>query len=138
MAIAVECNIVSAEKLLYSGLVETVQATGEEGELGIYLGHAPLLTKLVPGPVRIVKQGGEEDFFYVSGGMLEVQPNMITILADTGIRAHDLDEAAASEAKAKAEQALLNRTSEIDYAAAAAQLAEAAAILRTMQKMRRR
>lgn len=138
MAMTVECNIVSAEKQLFSGLVETIQATGELGELGIYVGHAPLLTKLVPGPVRIVKHGGEEDFFYVSGGMLEVQPNMVTILADSGVRAHDLDEAAANEAKSKAEQVMINRTSEIDYAAAAAQLAEAVAILRTMQKMRRK
>ena len=137
MGISVHCDIVSAEKQIYSGLVELVVAVGELGDLGIAPGHAPLMTSLTPGPVRIVKQGGEEEVFYVTGGYLEVQPNIITILSDTAQRADDLDEAAALEAKAEAEREFANHTGEMDYTRAAAQLAEASARLRAIQQLRR-
>ncbi|KZY61841.1 F0F1 ATP synthase subunit epsilon [Oleiphilus sp. HI0071] len=138
MGISVHCDIVSAEKQIYSGLVELVVAVGELGDLGIAPGHAPLMTSLKPGPVRIVKQGGEEEVFYVTGGYLEVQPNVVTILSDTAQRADDLDEAAALEAKAEAEREFANQSGEMDYSRAAAQLAEAAARLRAIQQLRRR
>jgi F-type H+-transporting ATPase subunit epsilon len=112
-------------------------ATGTEGELGIQLGHAPLLTALKPGAVRIIKQGGEEEVLYVSGGYLEVQPNLVTLLADTAVRAKDVDEAAALQAQKDAEAALANKTGEFEYYRAAAELAEAAAQLRTLQKLRK-
>ena len=102
MAVSVHVDIVSAETEIFSGLAEMVVATGSLGELGIAPGHAPLLSELRPGQVRVIKQGGEEELYYISGGMLEVQPHFITILADTAIRADDLDEAAALEAKEKA------------------------------------
>ncbi|RDH46482.1 F0F1 ATP synthase subunit epsilon [Zooshikella ganghwensis] len=136
MAITVHCDIVSAEQEIYSGLVEMVIATGNLGDLGIAPGHAPLLTDLKPGPVRVVKQGGKEEIFYVSGGFLEVQPNSITVLADTALRAGDVDEAAAVRAKQEAEHALANQSGEFDYSRAASQLAEAAAKLRTLQHIR--
>lgn len=104
MGISVHCDIVSAEQSIYSGLVELVVASGELGDLGIAPGHAPLMTKLKPGPVRIIKQGGEEEVFYVSGGYLEAQPNIVTILSDSAQRADDLDEAAALEAQKEAEK----------------------------------
>ena len=137
MAMTVHCDVVSAEKKIYSGLVEMLIATGSEGELGIQLGHAPLLTALKPGAVRIIKQGGEEDVLYVSGGYLEVQPNLVTLLADTAVRAKDVDEAAALQAQKDAEAALANKTGEFEYYRAAAELAEAAAQLRTLQKLRK-
>ena len=99
MAMTVHCDIVSAEEAIFSGLVELVVAAGTEGDLGITYGHAPLLTSLEPGPVRIVMDSGEEQVYYVSGGYLEVQPNVVSILADTALRADDLDEAAALEAQ---------------------------------------
>ncbi len=136
MAITVHCDIVSAEEKLFSGLVERIVARGTQGELGIYAGHAPLLTQLVPGTVRILKQNGEEEIVYVSGGYLEVQPNSVTLLADTAVRAHDLDEAAAQEAKHQAELAMEKKNAEIDYSTALAQLAEAVAQLRTIQQIR--
>lgn len=136
MAITVHCDIVSAEEKLFSGLVERIVARGTQGELGIYAGHAPLLTQLVPGTVRILKQNGEEEVVYVSGGYLEVQPNSVTLLADTAVRAHDLDEAAAQEAKHQAELAMEKQNAEIDYSTALAQLAEAVAQLRTIQQIR--
>ena len=138
MGISVHCDIVSAEKQIYSGLVELVVAVGELGDLGIAPGHAALITSLKPGPVRIVKQGGEEEVFYVSGGYLEVQPNVITILSDSAQRADDMDEAAALEAKAEAEREFSNQGSEVDYTRAAAQLAEASARLRAIQQLRKR
>ena len=138
MGISVHCDIVSAEKQIYSGLVELVVAVGELGDLGIAPGHAPLMTSLKPGPVRVVKQGGKEEVFYVTGGYLEVQPNIITILSDTAQRADDLDEAAALEAKAEAEREFANQSGEMDYSRAAAQLAEAAARLRAIQQLRKR
>lgn len=134
----VHCDIVSAEENLFSGLVEMVVAAGEMGDLGIIRGHAPLLTALKPGPVRIIKQGGEEEVIYVSGGYLEVQPNNISVLADTAVRAADLDEAAALEAQKHAQQALENQSADFDYSRAMSQLAEAAAQLRTIQQIRKK
>lgn len=136
--ICVHCDIVSAEESIFSGLVEMVVAAGELGDLGISRGHAPLLTALKPGPVRIIKQGGEEEVIYVSGGYLEVQPNNISVLADTALRAKDLDEAAALEAQKHAQQALENQSSDFDYSRAMSQLAEAAAQLRTIQQIRQK
>jgi len=134
----VHCDVVSAEEKIYSGLVEILTATGTEGEMGIQFGHAPLLTALKPGAVRIVKQDGKEEILYVSGGYLEVQPNLITLMADTAVRAKDVDEAAALEAQNEAEKALANKTGEFEYSRAATELAEAAAQLRTIQKLRNR
>lgn len=138
MAMTIHCDIVSAEESIYSGLVETLVATGDMGELGITYGHAPLLTALRPGPVRIVTQKGEEEVYYVSGGFLEVQPGVVSILADTALRADDVDEAAAESARREAEHALENQTGDFDYGRASAQLAEAAAQLATLRKMRNR
>lgn len=138
MAMSIRCDIVSAEEEIFSGLVESLVATGELGELGVNYGHAPLLTGLVPGPVRIVLQNGDERVYYVSGGFLEVQPGLVSILADTALRADDVDEAAAEEARREAEQALANQTGEFDYGRASAQLAEAAAQLATLRKLKNR
>lgn len=138
MAMTIHCDIVSAEEELFSGLVRLVVATGTLGDLGVTYGHAPLLTALDPGPVRLIKDDGEEEIYYLSGGHLEVQPHVVTILADTALRAGDMDEAAALEAKKQAEQVLQNRSGEFDYSRAAAQLAEAAAQLRTLQAIRRK
>lgn len=138
MAMTIHCDIVSAEESIYSGLVETLVATGDMGELGVGYGHAPLLTALRPGPVRIVTQKGEEEVYYVSGGFLEVQPGVVSILADTALRADDVDEAAAENARREAEHALANQTGDFDYGRASAQLAEAAAQLATLRKMRNR
>ena len=138
MSMTIHCDIVSAEEEIFSGLVEMLVATGSEGELGVTYGHAPLLSALVPGPVRIVTQNGDEQVYYVSGGFLEVQPGVVSILADTAIRADDVDEAAAEEARKEAEQAIANQTGDFDYGPASAQLAEAAAQLATLRKMRNR
>ncbi|MDX5299857.1 MAG: F0F1 ATP synthase subunit epsilon [Gammaproteobacteria bacterium] len=138
MAMTVQCDIVSAEEKIFSGLVEMLIAAGSQGDLGILPGHAPLLSGLKPGPVRVIRQGGAEEVYYVSGGYLEVQPNTITVLADTALRAGDMDEAAALEAKREAERALENRTGEFEYSRAAAQLAEAVAQLRTIQELRKK
>ncbi|WP_439100275.1 F0F1 ATP synthase subunit epsilon [Congregibacter sp.] len=138
MAMTIHCDIVSAEEEIFSGLVESLIATGEMGELGVNYGHAPLLSSLVPGPVRITLQSGEEQVYYVSGGYLEVQPGVVSILADTAMRADDVDEAAAEEARRDAEQALANQTGDFDYGRASSQLAEAAAQLATLRKMRNR
>ena len=137
MAITVHCDIVSAEEEIYSGLVEMVIAHGNLGDLGIAPGHAPLITDLKPGPIRIVKQGGDEEVFYISGGFLEVQPSMIKVLADTVLRAADMDEAAAKSAVLSAEKALSEKGAEFDYASASNRLAEAVAQLRTV-KLRKR
>lgn len=136
MAITVHVDMVSAEKEIFSGLAELVVATGTLGEVGIRRGHAPLLTSLKPGQIRITKQGGEEEVFYVSGGMLEVQPKLVTVLADTIERATDLDESKVLEAKQKAEQAMADRSADFDYAAASAELARAVAQLRTLKQLR--
>ena len=138
MAMSVHCDIVSAEQAIFSGLVELLVAHGALGDLGVGPGHAPLLTALKPGPVRIKLQGGEEQIFYVSGGFLEVQSSTITVLADTAVRADDVDAAAAIEAQKVAETALSNQAGEFDYGRAAAQLAEAAAQLRTIQALRKK
>jgi F-type H+-transporting ATPase subunit epsilon len=138
MAMTIHCDIASAEEEIFSGLVELLVATGSEGELGVSYGHAPLLTSLVPGPVRVVTQSGDEEVYYVSGGFLEVQPGVVSILADTALRADDVDEAAAEEARKDAEQALTNQSGEFDYGRASAQLAEAAAQLATLRKMKNR
>jgi len=138
MAMTVHCDIVSAEGEIFSGLVEMVVAHGALGDLGIALGHAPLITNLKPGPIRLIKQGGEAEVFYISGGFLEVQPNMVKVLADTVQRAGDLDEASAQEAVKAAEKALHEKGADFDYSAAAVRLAEAAAQLRTLQQIRKK
>jgi len=138
MAISVHCDIVSAEGEIFSGLVEGLIAHGNLGDLGIYPGHAPLITDLKPGPVRLTKSGGEEEVFYISGGFLEVQPSMVKVLADTAVRASDIDEAAAQEALKAAEQALNEKGAEFNYGSAAAHLAEIAAQLRTVQQLRKK
>jgi F-type H+-transporting ATPase subunit epsilon len=129
-------DIVSAEKAIFSGTVTMVFAPAEMGEVGIAPRHAPLLTWLKPGEVRIVTSDGEERSYFVSGGILEVQPHVVTVLADTAIRARDLDEAAALEAKERAEHMLADKQADIDYAKAQAELAQSAAQLRTIQKLR--
>jgi len=134
----IQCDIVSAESEIFSGEIEMLVATGKGGDLGIAHGHAALLSQLNPGPIRIIKENGEEELYYVGGGMLEVQPNVVTVLADTAVRADDVDEAAALAAQESARQALLDQSSEIDYTAAAAALAEAAARLRTVQQIRKK
>ena len=138
MASTVFCSIVSAEEEIFSGQVEMVVATGTIGELGILPGHTPLLTGVRPGPVRLILEGGEEEIFFASGGFIEVQPTSITILADTALRADDLDEAAAVEAQKKAETELADQKADIDFARVAADLQEQAALLRTIQKIRDR
>ncbi|SDH24674.1 ATP synthase F1 subcomplex epsilon subunit [Pseudomonas flavescens] len=138
MAMTVHCDIVSAEGEIFSGLVEMVIAHGNLGDLGISPGHAPLITDLKPGPIRLVKQGGDTEVFYISGGFLEVQPSMVKVLADTVQRAADLDEASAQEAVKAAEKALSEQGAEFDYGSAATRLAEAAAQLRTVQQLRKK
>ena len=138
MASTVHCDIVSAEEEIFSGQVEMVVATGSLGDLGITPGHTQLLTELSPGPIRLIAKGGEEEVFYISGGFLEVQPSQVKVLADTALRADDMDEAAAAEAKKLAEQELTNQSGEFDYSRAATQLAEAAAQLRTLQAIRKK
>lgn len=133
MATTYHLDVVSAEAKLFSGLVEKIQVTGSEGELGIYPGHTPLLTAIKPGMVRIVKERGEEEIIYLSGGVLEVQPNAVTILADTAIRGQDLDEARAMEAKRKAEEHIRGSHNDTDYAQASAELSKAIAILRVIE-----
>lgn len=138
MAMTVHVDVVSAEEQIFSGLAEVVVVPGEMGELGIYPRHTALMTRIKPGAVRIKRPDQEqEELIYVSGGMLEVQPSVVTVLADTAIRGADLDEARALEAKQAAEEAMNNRTSDIDYAAAQAELAEAIAQLRAIQQMRK-
>lgn len=138
MVMTVQVEVVSAEQSLFSGMAEVVVVPGEMGELGIYPRHAPLLTRIKPGSVRIkLADQAEEELIYVSGGMLEVQPNMITILADTATRGADLDEARAIEAKRAAEEAMRNRTADIDYAQVQAELLEAVAQLRAIEMLRK-
>ena len=137
MAMTIHCDIVSAEEEIFSGRAKLIVANGIQGDLGVTYGHAPLLTSLEPGPVRVVMDNGEEQVYYVSGGYLEVQPNVVSILADTALRADDLDEAAALEAQKQAQQDMLNQSADIDYSRAAAQLAAATAQLRTLQQIRK-
>tara|TARA_R110002072_G_scaffold269868_3_gene429573 strand:+ start:123437 stop:123850 length:414 start_codon:yes stop_codon:yes gene_type:complete len=137
MAMTIHCDIVSAEKQIFSGLVEMVVATGTLGDLGVAPGHAPLLTELIPGPVRCVLRDGGEEIYYVSGGYLEVQSNIVTVLADTAIRAGDVDEAAAQQAIEDVQQAIANKDAEFEYSRAATQLAEAVAQLRALKQLRK-
>ena len=138
MASTVLCTIVSAEQEIYSGQVEMVVATGTIGELGIKPGHTPLLTGVKPGPVRLLTEGGNEEIFFASGGFIEIQPSSVTILADTALRADDIDEAAALAAQKKAEQEQGDQNSDIDFARVSADLQEQAAMLRTVRKLRER
>lgn len=138
MAMTLHVDIVSAEEEIFSGTAEMVYAPAEMGEVGIAPRHAPLLTRLKPGEVRVQKGGQEEQFFYVSGGMLEIQPHVVTVLADTAVRAHDLDEAQALEAKQRAEQALKDKAGKLDYAKAQAEFAQAVAQLRTLENLRKK
>lgn len=138
MAMTIHCDIVSAEEEMFSGLVEMVIATGTEGELGVGYGHAPLLTGLKPGALRLLKGEEDEEVFYLSGGFIEVQPGVVSILADTALRAESIDEAAALEARKQAERDLNSDRAEVDYSRAAARLAEASAQLRTIEELRKR
>ena len=133
---SITCNIVSPEGELFSGEVEQLTAEGGEGEIAITPRHAPLLTSLKPGPVKLTLEGGEEEVFFASGGFLEVQPGEITLLTDVAERADGIDEAAAERAKELAERELEDQKSDLDYSLAAAQLAEAAARLKALQKLR--
>lgn len=138
MAMTLHVDIVSAEASLFSGTAEFVAVPGEMGELGIYPRHTPLLTRIKPGAVRIKKESGEEELIYVSSGILEVQPFVVTILSDTAIRGQDLDEAKVLDAKRAAEDAMKDRSSAMDYAKAQAELAQAVAQLAAIQKLRKR
>ena len=139
MAHSIHVDVVSAEEAIYSGEAEFVVLPGEEGELGIYPRHTPLITRIKPGTVRIKPaSGGEEELIFVAGGILEVQPNLITVLADTAIRGHDLDEAKATEAHKRAQENLHERTGKIEYAQAISELAEAAAQIAAIRKLRQR
>lgn len=135
---SVNLNVVSAEEELFSGAIESLQITGSEGELGIMPGHAPLLTSLKPGMARIVKKGGDEEVIYISGGMLEVQPNNVTVLADVATRVDDLDEQAAIEAKQRAEEHMNAHGDDVDYAELASELARAVAQLRVIQAAKKK
>ena len=136
MSMTVHVDIVSAEANIFSGTAKMVHASGAMGDLGILPRHAPLLTKLKPGEVRVERADGEEEFYYISGGMLEVQPHCITVLADTAVRAKDLDEAAAKQAKERAEQALRDHKGDMDLAQVERELAEAMAQLQAISKLR--
>ena len=139
MAHTIHVDVVSAEESIFSGEAEFVALPGEAGELGIYPKHTPLITRIRPGAVRIKVPGqAEEEFVFVAGGILEVQPNAVAVLADTAIRGGDLDEAKALEAKKQAEELMVNRTSEIDYAQAQAELATAIAQLAAIARLRQK
>ena len=138
MATTMRCDIVSAEREIFSGAVTMVSLRGTIGELGILPGHAPLLTGIQPGVVQLRLENGEEEVFYASGGFLEIQPSIVTILADTASRAEDIDEAAAAEARQAAERALSEQAADFDFSLATAQLAQAAAQLRTLEELRKR
>jgi F-type H+-transporting ATPase subunit epsilon len=139
MANTIHVDVVSAEEEIFSGEAEFVALPGESGELGIYPKHTPLITRIRPGAVRIkVANQAEEEFVFVAGGILEVQPNAVTVLADTAIRGADLDEAKAAEAKRHAEEVLANRESNVDFAAANAELAVAIAQLAAIQRLRQK
>ena len=138
MPMTIHVDIVSAEKEIFSGLAEMVFAPAEMGEVGIAPRHAPLITRLNPGEVRVKINENESQPYFISGGILEVQPHVVTILADTAIRAKDIDEASALKAKEKAEEALADKSGKIDYAKAQAQLAQAVMQLRTLDRLRKR
>ena len=134
----IQCDIVSAQEEIYSGQATMIFATGSVGELGISPRHAPLITQLKPGPVRVQQADGEEAFFFVGGGILEVMPHIVTVLADTAVRADDLDEAAATRAKEEAERELQDQTGDMEIAEAQARLLEAAAQLRALKQLRKK
>ncbi|WP_374090792.1 F0F1 ATP synthase subunit epsilon [Methylomicrobium lacus] len=138
MVMTVHVDIVSAEKEIFSGTAEMVFAPAEMGEVGIAPRHAPMITRLNPGEVRVKINDKESLPYYISGGILEVQPHLVTVLADTAIRAKDIDEAAALQAKARAEEALADKSGKVDYATAQAQLAQAIMQLRTLDRLRKR
>lgn len=138
MAMTIHVDIVSAEKEIWSGQATMVFAPGEMGELGISPRHTQLLTRLKAGEVRVQDHNGDEESFFISGGILEIQPHVVTVLSDTAIRADDLDEAAALEAKQQAEEAMVDRHSDMDYAKAKTELLEAAAMVETIKKIRGR
>ncbi len=138
MATTMHVNIVSAEQEIYSGTVIRVFAPAVLGEMGIYPRHAATLSTLKAGVVRVVPQEGEEQSFFVNGGILEVQPHVVTILSDTALRAADIDESAALEAKTRAESAMQNKASDMDYAKARAELIEAVAQIEALKKIRRK
>ena len=134
----IHVDVVSAEQEIFSGLAEVVIVPAQMGEVGIYPRHAPMITRIKPGSVRIrIPEQAEDELIYVSGGMLEVQPSIITILADTAIRGADLDEAKALEAKVRAEEAMKDKSSKIDYAKAQAELAESLAQIAAIEKIRK-
>lgn len=138
MANTVHIDVVSAEANIFSGEAEFVVAPASAGEVGIYPNHAPMITTIKPGALRIkLADNAEETLIFISGGMLEVQPGMITVLADTAVRGHDLDEAKAIAAKAAAEEAIKNRTSDMDYAKAQAELSEALAQIQAIERLRK-
>ena len=136
-AMTTHLDVVSAETSLFSGRVSHIRVSGQEGELGIMPGHTPLLTPIKPGMVKLVKQHGDEEVIYISGGFLEVQPHGVTVLADTAIRGQDLDLAKAEAAKRSAQEQISNPSSDIDYALVTAQLAEAIAQLRVIKMLRK-
>ena len=138
MAMTIHVNIVSAEQEIYSGTVTQVFAPAEMGEVGIYPRHAPMLSTLKAGVVRLISQEGEEQSFYVSGGILEIQPHIVTILSDTALRAADIDESAALQAKARAEAAIKDKASDMDYAKAKSELIEAVAQIEALKKIRKK
>jgi len=138
MAMTTHVDIVSAEKEIWSGQATMVFAPGEMGELGIAPRHTPLLTRLKAGEVRVENDKGEQESFFISGGILEIQPHVVTILSDTAIRAEDLDEAAAIEAKQRAEEAMQNKNSDMDFAKAQSELIEAAAMVEAIKKIKGR
>ncbi|MBT9460441.1 MAG: F0F1 ATP synthase subunit epsilon [Rugosibacter sp.] len=137
MAMTVHVDVVSAEGSIFSGLAEFVALPGESGELGILPGHVPLITRIKPGTVRIKLPHDKEELIFVAGGLLEVQPGLVTVLADTAIRGADLDQAKAQEAKRRAEEALVNRSAALDYARAQAELSEAIAQLSAIERLRK-
>ena len=138
MAMTIHVDVVSAEESIFSGLAEFVVLPGEAGELGILPGHMPRMTRIKPGAVRIKLQDGREEVIFVASGLLEVQPGLITVLADTAIRGGDLDEARALEARKAASEAMTNRASAMDYGRAQAELAEATAQLAAIDRLRKR
>lgn len=138
MSKTIRCDIVSAQEEIFSGEAAMIFATGVVGELGISPRHAPLITQLKPGPVRVQQPDGEEAFFFVGGGILEVMPHIVTVLADTAVRADDLDAAAANRAKEEAERALADRTGEMEIAEAQSKLAEAVAQLQALEQLRKK
>jgi F-type H+-transporting ATPase subunit epsilon len=138
MAMTMHINIVSAENEIYSGTITQVFAPAEMGEVGVMPRHAPMLSTLKPGVVRVITQEGDEQSFYVSGGILEIQPHVVTILSDTALRAADIDESAALEAKTRAEAAMKDKASDMDYAKAKSELIEAVAQIEALKKLRKK